>query len=349
MSYVDKDGFIVEKGYFPKGLSKKHLGVHSEKPSRKKEKKIEQREWILPCNTLYYDIDNALKELKIIDWRQITQLYNAQVGDIVYIYRKDKKPGIIKYKGAILEVNKSENIIDDSKYSADGSSYNGMCIEIAMFREYQMDDKLAYANLKEHGLLSRLMGPTVVKGTVADYLHSCDSMQIAMDKKSGRIPETCLIPFPIKVHEIEVKSSAKSSANSGTKVAPLDDTHTQEEKEKHASQLSVEELKEIAQKQSTKKPKEVKSTVVQKVRDPYIAEYARKRANGICQLCGKPAPFKRSDGEPYLESHHIVWLSNGGEDSIENTVALCPNCHRRMHVVQSAEDVKKLKEKNKNH
>ncbi|WP_296863638.1 HNH endonuclease [Thermosyntropha sp.] len=32
-------------------------------------------------------------------------------------------------------------------------------------------------------------------------------------------------------------------------------------------------------------------------------------------------------GEP-----HIEWLSRGGTDTIDNTVALCPNCHRKMHV-----------------
>ncbi|OOL15317.1 hypothetical protein BXQ27_32765, partial [Klebsiella aerogenes] len=24
-------------------------------------------------------------------------------------------------------------------------------------------------------------------------------------------------------------------------------------------------------------------------------------------------------------------LSNGGEDSVENAIALCPNCHRQAH------------------
>ena len=37
-----------------------------------------------------------------------------------------------------------------------------------------------------------------------------------------------------------------------------------------------------------------------------------------------------------------MWLSEGGEDSIENTVALCPNCHRKMHVVNLQEDIDKL-------
>ncbi|MBC8673865.1 HNH endonuclease [Aeromonas hydrophila] len=44
------------------------------------------------------------------------------------------------------------------------------------------------------------------------------------------------------------------------------------------------------------------------------------------------APFNRvSDGTPYLEVHHIQPLANGGEDTIQNTMALCPNCHRKRH------------------
>ena len=31
------------------------------------------------------------------------------------------------------------------------------------------------------------------------------------------------------------------------------------------------------------------------------------------------------------------------EDFIENTVALCPNCHRRMHILDLNRDVSKLK------
>lgn len=75
-----------------------------------------------------------------------------------------------------------------------------------------------------------------------------------------------------------------------------------------------------------------------------VSEYAKKKAKGICQLCGKPAPFLDKQGKPYLESHHVIWLSRGGEDSIHNVVGLCPNCHSKMHVVDDPEDVKKLEE-----
>lgn len=77
-------------------------------------------------------------------------------------------------------------------------------------------------------------------------------------------------------------------------------------------------------------------------RSAEIAKETKKRANGVCELCGNPAPFMDRKGQPYLEAHHVVWLSRGGKDSTENTVALCPNCHTRMHVLDDSQDVTKL-------
>ena len=84
------------------------------------------------------------------------------------------------------------------------------------------------------------------------------------------------------------------------------------------------------------------ATVVYR-RDPAVAELAKRRAGGKCDLCRKPAPFMNASDKPYLESHHIEWLAHGGSDRLENTVALCPNCHRKMHVVGDPEDVQRLK------
>jgi predicted RNA-binding protein with PUA-like domain len=56
------------------------------------------------------------------------------------------------------------------------------------------------------------------------------------------------------------------------------------------------------------------------------------RADGFCEECHAAAPFiRRSDETPYLEVHHKIQLADGGEDTIENALAVCPNCHRRMH------------------
>jgi 5-methylcytosine-specific restriction protein A len=79
--------------------------------------------------------------------------------------------------------------------------------------------------------------------------------------------------------------------------------------------------------------------------DPDVAECARRNANGLCQLCGLAAPFTGHDGQPYLEIHHIVPLGEGGTDTIGNVAALCPNCHRKMHILKLQTDVARLKKR----
>lgn len=67
-------------------------------------------------------------------------------------------------------------------------------------------------------------------------------------------------------------------------------------------------------------------------RNADVVEEVLFRANGHCEACGQPAPFLRaSDGSPYLEVHHKTPLADGGEDTVENAIALCPNCHRKAH------------------
>ena len=81
----------------------------------------------------------------------------------------------------------------------------------------------------------------------------------------------------------------------------------------------------------TQQPQQRKQTVIQYARDPDIRAWVLKRAGGRCELCSNKAPFVKEDDSPFLEVHHITQLSHGGPDTQENTVALCPNCHRHLH------------------
>lgn len=76
-------------------------------------------------------------------------------------------------------------------------------------------------------------------------------------------------------------------------------------------------------------------------RDNRLSEAIKRMANGVCMLCKNDAPFIYN-GKPYLESHHIVWLENGGEDKLSNLCALCPNCHRKVHRVSVDHHIKEL-------
>jgi len=93
-----------------------------------------------------------------------------------------------------------------------------------------------------------------------------------------------------------------------------------------------------------------KSVVLnQFTRNEYIREYVRLRADGFCELCENKAPFCDRYGSPFLETHHVEYLSKGGKDSIENVVALCPNCHRRIHNLKLESDSNFLKQKLEKH
>jgi 5-methylcytosine-specific restriction protein A len=75
--------------------------------------------------------------------------------------------------------------------------------------------------------------------------------------------------------------------------------------------------------------------IYQRSRD--VRNYILARAAGNCEGCKAPASFLRKDASPYLESHHIRRVSDGGPDDRLFVIALCPNCHRRVHAGQDGE------------
>lgn len=80
-------------------------------------------------------------------------------------------------------------------------------------------------------------------------------------------------------------------------------------------------------------PQEVQQrTTVAKafVRSPEVRRVALRRAAGRCEYCGALG-FVMLDGMVFLETHHVVPLSEGGPDVVDNVAALCPNHHREAH------------------
>jgi 5-methylcytosine-specific restriction endonuclease McrA len=84
--------------------------------------------------------------------------------------------------------------------------------------------------------------------------------------------------------------------------------------------------------QARRKPPVVATVINIIQRNPDVVAEVLFRAAGCCEVCRSQAPFQRaSDGSPYLEVHHKVRLADGGDDTVENAVAVCPNCHRQAH------------------
>lgn len=93
----------------------------------------------------------------------------------------------------------------------------------------------------------------------------------------------------------------------------------------------VSERKNLSKPQGSQHPTLSITTISQHQRDSAVKGYVLQQAQGKCECCNKPAPFKNSNGQPYLEVHHVRHLADQGSDTVENTVALCPNCHRALH------------------
>lgn len=66
------------------------------------------------------------------------------------------------------------------------------------------------------------------------------------------------------------------------------------------------------------------------VRSSLVRQEVLTRASGVCEACGQLG-FKTAAGQIYLETHHVVPLSESGPDVVWNIVAICPNDHRMAH------------------
>jgi len=149
------------------------------------------------------------------------------------------------------------------------------------------------------------------------------------------IKNTTILPIMKHTHSLGVIKYIKSVANREipNPIYTLSYEELKRYEEKlilKAKRLSLYELRKKAlEKQELKK---VNIYSKQYIRNPFVSEYAKRIAKGICQDCKKPAPFiNKITGEPYLETHHIIPLAKGGSDTIDNVIALCPNCHRKRH------------------
>jgi len=64
-------------------------------------------------------------------------------------------------------------------------------------------------------------------------------------------------------------------------------------------------------------------------RNPELPLTLKELYSHRCQICAYD--FKSNYGQPYSETHHVIWLSRGGVDHSNNLIVVCPNHHRIIH------------------
>ena len=177
-------------------------------------------------------------------------------------------------------------------------------LDSATSKGWQSMGILHYLGMKKdfQGLFSGISSDEAIKLLEADPQDF--SQIIKYINPTKKIEPKSSLESLIKTEESEIKLSQKDS--------------------------SENRLKRIAS--AKKNPERIRVYSYTYKRNPDIVAEALARASGICERCKNKAPFIRaSDNSPYLEVHHVTSLVNGGEDSLENVIAICPNCHREMH------------------
>ena len=110
---------------------------------------------------------------------------------------------------------------------------------------------------------------------------------------------------------------------------------------KRLAEKSIEELLEIYRNRPKNvSPRRRSQSVASYDRDPMVVTLRKKLADNRCEVVGCTSfTFENDAGEPFVEVHHLIPLSQTGEDTLENTVALCPTHHRFLHIGNGREEL----------
>lgn len=142
-------------------------------------------------------------------------------------------------------------------------------------------------------------------------------------------------------------SGLKPAKNVGANVLPIiEELISQHEGSVHVPQIEFEEKVSKLRHEARLPTPQGNATPSKQIkestsfsRDPKVVAWILRNSNGICESCNEPAPFTKPDGDFYLEVHHLRRLADGGSDTITNAVAVCPNCHRRLHYANDRNEV----------
>lgn len=99
--------------------------------------------------------------------------------------------------------------------------------------------------------------------------------------------------------------------------------------------------RQAAIKASSEHPISQKGETTYYERSKTVAKYILERANGFCEACGLPSPFRKKNSSPYLEVHHTQRLSDEGPDDPAYLIACCPTCHKRVHYGYDGDQINK--------
>jgi len=230
------------------------------------------------------------------------------------------------------EYNKVVSIIL-SRIKKAGTDITGIYLDSRKAKkDLSINERLVCMEDRSYPISAPTIEPESLRGAIGKGV--VKMMQSPETKKGGCTQKKILIK--LKRHKNEPANfldAIKSDFGSIFPQIDLIDFNKDFEKkvQESARNPSAERQARLANRDQVLPEKASVTTTVYK-RNADVVAQVLERAAGLCEKCQHPAPFKRSkDGKPYLEVHHWIYLADGGEDTVANAGALCPNCHREAH------------------
>ena len=253
-----------------------------------------------------------------------------------------------QFKISIRE-NNNQIVVEDKKVPSDKNEYictNRLLDSDPEFVENFVDDCLnlgfTYALQHNHPRKDTEDVPYISFGRVYKS-NSGASWDVALDQRS---PNTFCIEARHEniLNQANIPYKQESDLGKNLRIIP---THLKsaliaisldtfdEEADAYFKEFKKEPPKELPI--GNPKPQTIETSVNVYSRDPKVKAWVLYQADGKCECCLGDAPFKLPNGRPYLEVHHLIQLADSGADTVNNCIAICPNCHRKLHYGESRE------------
>lgn len=114
---------------------------------------------------------------------------------------------------------------------------------------------------------------------------------------------------------------------------------------------NIEISSELLEELNSRKPEIVSTASTTYKRNPIVRKKVLQDALGFCQIDNEHETFISRTGElPYLEVHHLIPMMYQASyeinlDMVDNMIAICPNCHRKLHYSVKDDEYEQLVKK----
>ncbi len=266
------------------------------------------RTWIFQCNPDRFDIDGFLKQnVGHLSWLVARYKDDIGIGDTVYLWRSGEDAGIV---GEAEVIGPVETRLDDPEampfwIGGDAGLEPSPRVRMALKRVANRREVIQRNWLKEDHELS-------------DGSQSIRTVALKQRFEELWPPSESSPEQPTLPDEPSVRDALDAEVGRLEKVL----------REKTLAELMILYSGQAKKTHARRRPTRTHAFD----RNALVVLITKRRASFKCEVVDCPVPsFIAGDNKPYVETHHLVPLAEGGDDRIENTACLCAVHHREVH------------------